>query len=88
MEADNFEIVVILGRMGEATAMTTQFRSCYLALKSSGVTGEDRDHYKVDYACFHNTYEVPSTPQLSTKELDKVASRVSTASLVSACRFK
>ncbi|XP_037544812.1 ATP-sensitive inward rectifier potassium channel 12-like [Nematolebias whitei] len=93
LEADDFEIVVILEGMVEATAMTTQFRSSYLAReifwghRFEPVIYEDRDRYKVDYACFHNTYEVPSTSHLSAKELDEAASRASsTASLVSACR--
>uniref|UniRef100_A0A672ZXZ9 ATP-sensitive inward rectifier potassium channel 14 n=1 Tax=Sphaeramia orbicularis TaxID=375764 RepID=A0A672ZXZ9_9TELE len=74
LEADDFEIVVILEGMVEATAMTTQFRSSYLAReifwghRFEPVIFEDRDRYKVDYARFHNTYEVPSTPHLSAKD--------------------
>uniref|UniRef100_A0A3P9KBT1 Potassium inwardly rectifying channel subfamily J member 4 n=1 Tax=Oryzias latipes TaxID=8090 RepID=A0A3P9KBT1_ORYLA len=74
LEADDFEIVVILEGMVEATAMTTQFRSSYLAReifwghRFEPVIFEDRDRYKVDYARFHKTYEVPSTPHLSAKE--------------------
>uniref|UniRef100_A0A3P8T2Q9 ATP-sensitive inward rectifier potassium channel 14 n=1 Tax=Amphiprion percula TaxID=161767 RepID=A0A3P8T2Q9_AMPPE len=81
LEADDFEIVVILEGMVEATAMTTQFRSSYLARevfwghRFEPVIYEDRDRYKVDYARFHMTYEVPSTPHLSAKELDEAASR-------------
>lgn len=95
LEADDFEIVVILEGMVEATAMTTQFCSSYLAReifwghRFELVIYKDRDCYKVDYACFHNTYDVPvpSMPHLSAKELDEAASRASsTASLVSACR--
>uniref|UniRef100_A0A4W6DLT3 Potassium inwardly rectifying channel subfamily J member 4 n=1 Tax=Lates calcarifer TaxID=8187 RepID=A0A4W6DLT3_LATCA len=93
LETDHFEIVVILEGMVEATAMTTQFRSSYLAReifwghRFEPVIYEDRDRYKVDYARFHNTYEVPSTPHLSAKELDEAASRASSAaSPVSACR--
>uniref|UniRef100_A0A3Q2QB91 ATP-sensitive inward rectifier potassium channel 14 n=1 Tax=Fundulus heteroclitus TaxID=8078 RepID=A0A3Q2QB91_FUNHE len=77
LEADDFEIVVILEGMVEATAMTTQFRSSYLAReifwghRFEPVIYEDRDRYKIDYARFHNTYEVPSTPHLSAKELDE-----------------
>lgn len=95
LEADDFEIVVILEGMVEATAMTTQFRSSYLAReifwghRFEPVIYEDRDRYKVDYARFHNTYEVPSTPQLSAKELDEAASRPSSAvSPISACRSR
>ncbi|KAM3597475.1 uncharacterized protein V6R79_005091 [Siganus canaliculatus] len=93
LETDDFEIVVILEGMVEATAMTTQFRSSYLASevfwghRFEPVIYEDRDRYKVDYGRFHNTYEVASTPHLSAKELDEAASRPSsTASPASACR--
>ncbi|XP_011477000.1 ATP-sensitive inward rectifier potassium channel 12 [Oryzias latipes] len=85
LEADDFEIVVILEGMVEATAMTTQFRSSYLAReifwghRFEPVIFEDRERYKVDYARFHKTYEVPSTPHLSAKELDEAASRASSA---------
>ncbi|XP_024128610.1 ATP-sensitive inward rectifier potassium channel 12 [Oryzias melastigma] len=85
LEADDFEIVVILEGMVEATAMTTQFRSSYLAReifwghRFEPVIFEDRDCYKVDYSRFHKTYEVPSTPHLSAKELDEAASRASSA---------
>uniref|UniRef100_A0A3Q3KWH1 ATP-sensitive inward rectifier potassium channel 14 n=1 Tax=Mastacembelus armatus TaxID=205130 RepID=A0A3Q3KWH1_9TELE len=74
LETDDFEIVVILEGMVEATAMTTQFRSSYLAReifwghRFEPVIYEDQDRYKVDYARFHKTYEVPSTPHLSAKE--------------------
>uniref|UniRef100_A0AAQ4NSR3 ATP-sensitive inward rectifier potassium channel 14 n=1 Tax=Gasterosteus aculeatus aculeatus TaxID=481459 RepID=A0AAQ4NSR3_GASAC len=82
LEADDFEIVVILEGMVEATAMTTQFRSSYLARevfwghRFEPVIYEDRDRYKVDYSRFHKTYEVPSTPHLSAKELDEVANLI------------
>uniref|UniRef100_A0A674NVV3 ATP-sensitive inward rectifier potassium channel 14 n=1 Tax=Takifugu rubripes TaxID=31033 RepID=A0A674NVV3_TAKRU len=80
LETDNFEIVVILEGMVEATAMTTQFRSSYLARevlwghRFESVIYEDRNSYKVDYARFHKTYEVPTTPHLSAKELDETLS--------------
>lgn len=80
LEMDNFEIVVILEGMVEATAMTTQFRSSYVAReilwghRFEPVIYEDKDCYKVDYARFHKTYEVPSTPHLSAKELDEPGS--------------
>uniref|UniRef100_A0A8D2ZWA0 ATP-sensitive inward rectifier potassium channel 14 n=1 Tax=Scophthalmus maximus TaxID=52904 RepID=A0A8D2ZWA0_SCOMX len=85
LETDDFEIIVILEGMVEATAMTTQFRSSYLAReifwghRFEPVIYEDRDRYKVDYARFHKSYEVPSTPHLSAKELDEAASRPSSA---------
>ncbi|XP_060946585.1 ATP-sensitive inward rectifier potassium channel 12 [Limanda limanda] len=93
LESDDFEVVVILEGMVEATAMTTQFRSSYLAReifwghRFEPVIYEDRDRYKVDYSRFHKTYEVPSTPHLSAKELGETASRASSAaSHVPACR--
>ncbi|XP_056257327.1 ATP-sensitive inward rectifier potassium channel 12-like [Seriola aureovittata] len=100
LETDDFEIVVILEGMVEATAMTTQFRSSYLAReifwghRFEPVIYEDRDRYKVDYGRFHKTYEVASTPHLSAKELEEAGSRASSsaaaaaaaASPASACR--
>ncbi|KAK7939342.1 hypothetical protein WMY93_002668 [Mugilogobius chulae] len=80
LQTDDFEIVVILEGMVEATAMTTQFRSSYLAQeifwghRFEPVIYKDRDRYKVDYARFHNTYEVPSTPPFSAKELEETCS--------------
>ncbi|KAG7505020.1 ATP-sensitive inward rectifier potassium channel 12-like [Solea senegalensis] len=85
LETDNFEIVVILEGMVEATAMTTQFRSSYLASeilwghRFEPVIYEDRHCYKLDYARFHKTYEVTSMPQVSAKELDEAVSRASSA---------
>ncbi|KAJ4920582.1 hypothetical protein JOQ06_016414 [Pogonophryne albipinna] len=93
LETDDFEIVVILEGMVEATAMTTQFRSSFLARevlwghRFEPVIYEDEDRYKVDYSRFHQTYEVPSTPHLSAKELDKATTTASSAvSPVSTCR--
>ncbi|XP_061605710.1 ATP-sensitive inward rectifier potassium channel 12-like isoform X1 [Phyllopteryx taeniolatus] len=83
LETDEFEVVVILEGMVEATAMTTQIRSSYLSReifwghRFEPVIYEDRNCYKVDYARFHKTYEVPSTPNFSAKELDENASRAS-----------
>nr|XP_061804870.1 ATP-sensitive inward rectifier potassium channel 12-like isoform X2 [Nerophis lumbriciformis] len=88
LESDEFEIVVILEGMVEATAMTTQFRSSYLSReifwghRFEPVIYEDRNCYKVDYARFHKTYEVPSTPHLSAKELDENGRTMSRASSV------
>ncbi|XP_036408210.1 ATP-sensitive inward rectifier potassium channel 12-like isoform X4 [Megalops cyprinoides] len=81
LETDDFEIVVILEGMVEATAMTTQARSSYLAReilwghRFEPVVYEDRDRYQVDYGRFHSTYEAPSTPACSAKELSEMASR-------------
>ncbi|CAH2306853.1 ATP-sensitive inward rectifier potassium channel 12 [Pelobates cultripes] len=75
LESSDFEIVVILEGMVEATAMTTQARSSYLANeilwghRFEPVLFEERNQYKVDYSHFHKTYEVPSTPRCSAKDL-------------------
>lgn len=74
-ETAGFEIVVILEGMVEATAMTTQCRSSYLAGEIlwghcfEPVLFEEKNYYKVDYSHFHKTYEVPSTPLCSAREL-------------------
>ncbi|XP_078009066.1 ATP-sensitive inward rectifier potassium channel 12 [Phascolarctos cinereus] len=75
LETDDFEIVVILEGMVEATAMTTQARSSYLANeilwghRFEPVLFEEKNQYKIDYSHFHKTYEVPSTPRCSAKDL-------------------
>ncbi|KAJ1131398.1 hypothetical protein NDU88_009735 [Pleurodeles waltl] len=75
LETSDFELVVILEGMVEATAMTTQCRSSYLpneilwGYRFEPVLFEKRNHYEVDYYHFHRTYEVPSTPTCSAKEL-------------------
>ncbi|KAM3865486.1 ATP-sensitive inward rectifier potassium channel 12-like [Diretmus argenteus] len=77
---DDFEIVVILEGMVEATAMTTQARSSYLAKeilwghRFEPLVFEKGDRYHVDYSRFHKTYEVPSTPHCSAKELSQMTS--------------
>uniref|UniRef100_A0A3Q3G5F7 ATP-sensitive inward rectifier potassium channel 14 n=1 Tax=Labrus bergylta TaxID=56723 RepID=A0A3Q3G5F7_9LABR len=76
-----FEIVVILEGMVEATAMTTQARSSYLAKeilwghRFEPVVFEKGDRYHVDYSRFHKTYEVPSTPHCSARELSQMKGR-------------
>ncbi|XP_065118706.1 inward rectifier potassium channel 2a [Paramisgurnus dabryanus] len=75
MENSDFEIVVILEGMVEATAMTTQCRSSYVASeilwghRFEPVLFEEKNYYKVDYSRFHKTYEVPSTPLCSARDL-------------------
>ncbi|OCT61414.1 ATP-sensitive inward rectifier potassium channel 12 [Xenopus laevis] len=75
LEISEFEIVVILEGMVEATAMTTQARSSYLANeimwghRFEPVLFEERSQYRVDYSNFHKTYEVPLTPRCSAKDL-------------------
>ncbi|XP_075047775.1 ATP-sensitive inward rectifier potassium channel 14 [Mixophyes fleayi] len=77
LEASNFELVVILEGMVEATAMTTQCRSSYLpseilwGSRFEPVLFEKRNHYEVDYLHFHRTYDVPNTPTCSAKELSE-----------------
>ncbi|XP_056300928.1 ATP-sensitive inward rectifier potassium channel 14 [Pseudoliparis swirei] len=69
------EVVVILEGMVEATAMTTQCRSSYLASeilwghRFEPVLFERKDCYQVDYSFFHRTLEIPNTPSCSAKEL-------------------
>nr|XP_061789469.1 inward rectifier potassium channel 2-like [Nerophis lumbriciformis] len=75
LESDTeMEVVVILEGMVEATAMTTQCRSSYLAseiqwgYRFEPVLFEKKDGYEVDYSFFHRTYEIPNTPLCSAKE--------------------
>ncbi|XP_078125098.1 ATP-sensitive inward rectifier potassium channel 12-like [Sander vitreus] len=75
---EDFEIVVILEGMVEATAMTTQARSSYLAkeilwgYRFEPVVFEKSNRYHVDYSRFHKSYEVPSTPRCSARELSQM----------------
>lgn len=79
----DFELVVILEGMVEATAMTTQCRSSYLpgellwGHRFEPVLFQRGSQYEVDYRHFHRTYEVPGTPVCSAKELDEQAERAS-----------
>ncbi|XP_051776134.1 ATP-sensitive inward rectifier potassium channel 14 [Erpetoichthys calabaricus] len=74
-QESDFEIVVILEGMVEATAMTTQCRSSYLSHeilwghRFEPVLFEKKNYYQVDYSYFHRTYEIPSTPTCSAKDL-------------------
>lgn len=78
---EDFEIVVILEGMVEATAMTTQARSSYLSKeilwghRFEPVVFEKGDRYQVDYSRFHKSYEVPSTPHCSARELNQMMGR-------------
>uniref|UniRef100_A0A3B1IDR1 ATP-sensitive inward rectifier potassium channel 14 n=1 Tax=Astyanax mexicanus TaxID=7994 RepID=A0A3B1IDR1_ASTMX len=76
LESDEeLEVVVILEGMVEATAMTTQCRSSYLASeilwghRFEPVLFEKKNCYQVDYSYFNRTYEVPDTPCSSAKDL-------------------
>lgn len=79
----DFELVVILEGMVEATAMTTQCRSSYLpgellwGHRFEPVLFQRGSQYEVDYRHFHRTYEVPGTPVCSAKELDELAEQAS-----------
>ncbi|XP_057672967.1 inward rectifier potassium channel 2 [Corythoichthys intestinalis] len=83
LETSEFEIVVILEGMVEATAMTTQCRSSYVASeilwghRFEPVLFEDKNFYKVDYSRFDNTYEVSGTPHCSARELAEKTSEAS-----------
>ncbi|XP_026063828.1 ATP-sensitive inward rectifier potassium channel 12-like [Carassius auratus] len=85
LETSDFEIVVILEGMVEATAMTAQVRSSYLASeilwghRFEPVVFEERSQYKVDYSHFHKTYEVPSMPRCSSKDMEENKSLESAA---------
>ncbi|XP_061572674.1 ATP-sensitive inward rectifier potassium channel 12-like [Cololabis saira] len=81
LQKEDFEIVVILEGMVEATAMTTQARSSYLSReilwghRFEPVVFEKGDRYHVDYSRFHKTYEVPSTPHCSARDLSQMKAR-------------
>ncbi|XP_061782633.1 inward rectifier potassium channel 2a [Nerophis lumbriciformis] len=71
----DLEIVVILEGMVEATAMTTQCRSSYVAgeilwgRRFQPVLFQEKDYYEVDYSRFHATYEAADTPLCSARQL-------------------
>ncbi|XP_018417685.1 PREDICTED: G protein-activated inward rectifier potassium channel 4-like [Nanorana parkeri] len=71
---EEFEIVVILEGMVEATGMTCQARSSYVERevlwghRFMPVLTLEEGFYEVDYDTFHNTDETP-TPSCSAKEL-------------------
>ncbi|XP_069461066.1 G protein-activated inward rectifier potassium channel 4-like [Ambystoma mexicanum] len=77
---EEFEIVVILEGMVEATGMTCQARSSYV--ESEVLWGHrfmpvltlEEGFYEVDYDTFHNTDETP-TPTCSAKDLAELASK-------------
>uniref|UniRef100_M4AZ25 Potassium inwardly rectifying channel subfamily J member 12b n=1 Tax=Xiphophorus maculatus TaxID=8083 RepID=M4AZ25_XIPMA len=77
LEMSDFEIVIILEGLVEATAMTTQARSSYLPSeilwghRFEPVIFEERSQYRIDYAYFHKTFEVPSTPRCSAKDMEE-----------------
>lgn len=74
IEKEEFEIVVILEGMVEATGMTCQARSSYLdsevlwGYRFTPVLSLEKGFYEVDYNNFHDIYET-NTPTCSAKEL-------------------
>ncbi|XP_069080600.1 G protein-activated inward rectifier potassium channel 4 [Pleurodeles waltl] len=74
MEQEEFEIVVILEGMVEATGMTCQARCSYMdkevlwGHRFTPVLTLEKDFYEVDYNSFHDTYET-NTPMCSAKGL-------------------
>ncbi|XP_063812639.1 G protein-activated inward rectifier potassium channel 2 [Pseudophryne corroboree] len=80
LQKEDLEIVVILEGMVEATGMTCQARSSYVASEilwghrfTPVLTLED-GFYEVDYNSFHDAYET-NTPTCSAKELSEIMSR-------------
>ncbi|NXC23199.1 KCNJ9 protein, partial [Corythaeola cristata] len=80
LEKDDFEIVVILEGMVEATGMTCQARSSYLAdevlwgHRFTPLLSLGEGCYEVDYGGFHQTVPVP-TPACSARQLAAAAAR-------------
>ncbi|XP_061072863.1 G protein-activated inward rectifier potassium channel 4 [Conger conger] len=74
IEKEEFEIVVILEGMVEATGMTCQARSSYLdtevlwGYRFTPVLSLEKGFYEVDYNNFHDIYET-NTPSCSAKEM-------------------
>ncbi|XP_020389488.2 G protein-activated inward rectifier potassium channel 4 [Rhincodon typus] len=74
LEKEDFEIVVILEGMVEATGMTCQARSSYSdsevlwGHRFNPVLTLEKDFYEVDYNSFHETYET-NTPDCSAKQM-------------------
>ncbi|TRY81652.1 hypothetical protein DNTS_025976 [Danionella cerebrum] len=81
LEKEDFEIVVILEGMVEATGMTCQARSSYLAEevlwghRFSPMMSLAEGFFDVDYGAFHHTFEV-DTPSCSARELALAAARL------------
>ncbi|XP_068196431.1 G protein-activated inward rectifier potassium channel 3 [Antennarius striatus] len=81
LEKEDFEIVVILEGMVEATGMTCQARSSYLAEevlwghRFSPMMLLAEGFFDIDYGAFHHTFEV-DTPSCSARELSLAAARL------------
>ncbi|XP_029478764.1 G protein-activated inward rectifier potassium channel 4-like [Oncorhynchus nerka] len=80
LEREEFEVVVILEGMVEATGMTCQARSSYLdsevmwGERFTPVLSLEEGFYEVDYESFHHTYPTP-TPTSSARELVELAKK-------------
>ncbi|XP_029593093.1 G protein-activated inward rectifier potassium channel 4-like [Salmo trutta] len=80
LEREEFEVVVILEGMVEATGMTCQARSSYLdsevmwGERFTPVLSLEEGFYEVDYESFHHTYPTP-TPTSSARELAELAKK-------------
>ncbi|XP_038610812.1 G protein-activated inward rectifier potassium channel 4 [Tachyglossus aculeatus] len=74
LQQEEFEVVVILEGMVEATGMTCQARSSYMdsevlwGHRFTPVLTREKGFYEVDYNSFHATYET-RTPTCCAKEL-------------------
>ncbi|XP_059498771.1 G protein-activated inward rectifier potassium channel 3-like [Stegostoma tigrinum] len=74
LDKEDFEVVVILEGMVEATGMTCQARSSYLGDEVQwghrfvSVLSLENGRYEVDYSSFHQTFEV-ATPVSSARQL-------------------
>ncbi|XP_051990660.1 G protein-activated inward rectifier potassium channel 3-like [Xyrauchen texanus] len=81
LEKEDFEVVVILEGMVEATGMTCQARSSYLAEellwghRFSPMMSLAEGFFDVDYGAFHHTFEV-NTPSCSAREMELAAARL------------
>ncbi|KAM8728064.1 G protein-activated inward rectifier potassium channel 3 [Acanthopagrus schlegelii] len=81
LEKEDFEIVVILEGMVEATGMTCQARSSYLGEevlwghRFSPMMSLAEGFFDIDYGAFHHTFEV-DTPSCSARELSLAAARL------------
>ncbi|KAI4793053.1 hypothetical protein KUCAC02_032955, partial [Chaenocephalus aceratus] len=81
LQKEDFEIVVILEGMVEATGMTCQARSSYLAdevmwgHRFSPMMLLAEGFFDIDYGAFHHTFEV-TTPTCSARDISLAAARL------------
>ncbi|KAJ4936865.1 hypothetical protein JOQ06_001451 [Pogonophryne albipinna] len=81
LQKEDFEIVVILEGMVEATGMTCQARSSYLAdevmwgHRFSPMMLLAEGFFDIDYGAFHHTFEV-TTPSCSARDISLAAARL------------